>query len=391
LDAVVLVRVREFVRARGRDDLDELARPRALPAREVVLLDLVDEPFRLVDLFDLEPVRLERVLDDRVVWGICSRLSSASVPAASFALAVALTYPVGGGFERVPTGNAEAPSRFQRRREGRMPKQKSQSKRSSSKSRTRKSPESRRVSRDDSIKAPRDPNKHKSNGRGSARGKRKREEFPDYSVFDPHDVPEGPDVLVDVPVVKVDKIDIEVDDLEARVALIAKVRKLLSLKVGAHARLGEVQLKIEGVEAQALLKARLDNVSGILERVLLSLDRNPELLEGVGHAVEEIGGGTGHLLDESGDAVEDVGEGAEKALPEVGKGAESALGDVGKGTNRALGGVGQGAKQALPEVGKGTGQALEGVGQGAQRGVAGVGKGAQRGVKGVGKGVKGGG
>jgi hypothetical protein len=77
LDDVVLVRVREFVRARGRDDLDELARPRALPAREVVLLDLVDEPFRLVDLFDLEPVRLERVLDDRVVWGICSRLSSA--------------------------------------------------------------------------------------------------------------------------------------------------------------------------------------------------------------------------------------------------------------------------------------------------------------------------
>ena len=272
-----------------------------------------------------------------------------------------------------------------------MPKQKSQSKRSSSKSRTRKSPESRRVSRDDSIKAPRDPNKHKSNGRGSARGKRKREEFPDYSVFDPHDVPEGPDVLVDVPVVKVDKIDIEVDDLEARVALIAKVRKLLSLKVGAHARLGEVELRIAGLEAQALLKARLDNVSGILERVLLSLDRNPELLEGVGHAVEEVGGGTGHLLDESGDAVEDVGEGAEKALPEVGKGAESALGNVGKGTNRALGGVGQGAKQALPEVGKGAGQAAEGVGQGAQRGVAGVGQGAQRGVKGVGKGVKGGG
>jgi hypothetical protein len=267
-----------------------------------------------------------------------------------------------------------------------MPQGKSRSSTKKGKGRPRRpkrTPESRRVSRDDSIKAPRDPNKH-SNGRGNSGGrKRKREEFPDYSVFDPKDVPEGPDVLLDVPVVKVDKIDIEVDDLDARIALLAKVRKLLNLKVGAHAHLGEVELKIEGVEAQALLKARLDNVSKILERVLLSLDRNPELLEGVGHAVEEVGGGTGHLLDESGDAVEEVGEGAEKALPEVGKGAESALGDVGGGANQALGGVGQGAKQALPEVGKGTSQALGEVGQGAGRGVAGVGKGAKRGAKGV--------
>jgi hypothetical protein len=240
------------------------------------------------------------------------------------------------------------------------------------------------VSRDSSIKAPRDPNKHGSNGRGNSGGrKRKREEFPDYSVFDPKDVGEGPDVLLDVPVVKVDKIDIEVDDLDARVALLAKVRKLLNLKVGAHAHLGEVELKIEGVEAQALLKARLDNVSKILERVLLSLDRNPELLEGVGHAVEEVGGGTGHLLDESGDAVEDVGEGAGKALPEVGKGAESALGDVGKGAGRGVSGVGKGAKQALPEVGKGASRGVAGVGKGAQRGVAGAGQGVGRGAKGV--------
>jgi hypothetical protein len=234
--------------------------------------------------------------------------------------------------------------------------------------RPKRTPESRRVSRDDSTKAPRDPGKHNGRGRSGGR-KRKREEFPDYSVFDPKDVPEGPDVLVDIPVVKVDKIDIEVDDLDVRVALMAQVRKLLNLKVGAHAHLGEVELQIEGLEAQALLKARLDNVSRILERVLLSLDRNPELLEGVGHAVEELGGGTGHLLDESGDAVEDVGEGAEKALPEVGSGAESALGDVGKGAGRGVAGVGQGAQRGVAGAGKGAGQGLEGLGKGAQRGI----------------------
>jgi hypothetical protein len=275
---------------------------------------------------------------------------------------------------------------------GRSSKSKGRSSKSKGRSASSKSPESRRVSRDDSISAPRDPNKHGSNGRGSSRGrKRKREEFPDYSVFDPSDVPEGPDVLLDVPVVKVDKIDIEVDDLQAKVAVLAKVRKLLNLSVGVHASLGQVELKIEGVEAQALLKARLDNVSGILERVLLSLDRNPELLEGVGHAVEEVGGGAGHLLDESGDAVEDVGEGAGKALPEVGKGASSALGNVGQGANQALGGVGKGAKQALPEVGQGASRGVKGVGKGAGRGVQGVGQGAGRGVAGAGKGVKRGG
>ncbi len=240
------------------------------------------------------------------------------------------------------------------------------------------------MERDSSTSAPRDPTKHGSNGRGNSRGrKRKREEFPDYSVFDPSEVPEGPDVLVDVPVVKVDKIDIEVDDLQARVAVLAKVRKMVNLSIGAQVGLGQVQLKIEGVEAQALLKARLDNVAKILERVLLSLDRNPELLEGVGHAVEEVGGGAGHLLDESGDAVEDVGEGAGKALPEVGKGASSALGNVGEGANRALGGVGEGAKQALPEIGQGASQALGEVGQGASRGVAGLGAGRRPGCAGA--------
>jgi hypothetical protein len=202
--------------------------------------------------------------------------------------------------------------------------------------------------------------KARSNGGSSSRGNRsrKREEYPDYSVVDREKIPEGPDVLLDVPVVKVDKIDIEVEDLRAQVAVRADVRKLLKLSVGVHAKLDQVELNIEGVEAQALLKARLDNVSGILDRVVTTLDRNPELLESVGRAVEDVGGGAGHMLDESGDAIEDVGEGAGQALPQVGQGA-----------NQALGQVGQGANQALGEVGKGAGQGVAGVGQGVQQGV----------------------
>src|SRR3954462_4685978 len=135
---------------------------------------------------------------------------------------------------------------------------------------------------------------------------RQKTDYDDYSIVDPKDIPEGPDVLVDVPVVKVDEIELEVDDLRAEVSVSAQVQKLLQLSVGAEARLGKVDLKIEGVEAQALLKARLDNVTAILERVLTTLDRNPKLLESVGKAVEDVGGGAGHTLGEAGEAVEDV-------------------------------------------------------------------------------------
>jgi hypothetical protein len=49
------------------DVLGVLLRLRVFRARAFVVLDLPDEPFRLVDLLDLEPVRLGRVLEDRVV------------------------------------------------------------------------------------------------------------------------------------------------------------------------------------------------------------------------------------------------------------------------------------------------------------------------------------
>lgn len=182
----------------------------------------------------------------------------------------------------------------------------------------------------------------RSNGSGSSGRKRSKNELPDYSVADPREISKGPDVLVDAPVVKVDEIDLEVDDLHAQVAVQAQVRKLVNISVGADVRLGEVELKIEGVEAQALLKARLDNVTAILERVLTTLDRNPELLKSVGRSVEQVGGGTGKMLDESGDAIEDVGQGAGGALQGIGQGAAQGVEGAGTGVQQAAGKIGQG-------------------------------------------------
>jgi hypothetical protein len=220
---------------------------------------------------------------------------------------------------------------------------------------------------------------------------RSRHEFPDYSIVDPHKLPDGPDVLLDVPVVKVDEIDIEVADLRAQVAVMAEVRDLVEISVGADASLGKVELKIEGVEAQALLKARLGNITLILERVLTSLDRNPELLEGIGHAAEEAGKGAGHLVGESGEAVEDVGEGAEGAVQDVGQGAGQAVGQIGEGAGQAVGQVGEGANQALRGVGQGAQQGVAGVGQGGAQGVAGAGQGARQATEGLAQGQSDGG
>ena len=181
-----------------------------------------------------------------------------------------------------------------------------------------------------------------SNGSGTTRSKGSPGKFEDYSVLDPAKIEEGPDVLLDVPVVKVDELDLEVDHLRAQVAVRAEMRKLVQLSVGVDAHLGKVELNFEGVEAQALVKARLDNVGAILERVLLSLDRNPKLLKSVGKSIESMGSGTGDMLAESGEAVEDVGEGAGQPVGDIGEGAGKGVGQLGQGAGQGVGKLGKG-------------------------------------------------
>ena len=90
-----------------------------------------------------------------------------------------------------------------------------------------------------------------------------------------------PDVVLDIPKLRIDSIDLELDELQARVALDARVLDLLGLHVGADAALGQVKLAIHGVEAQAMLRVRLDNVAGILGRVMDTVDHTPGLAETV--------------------------------------------------------------------------------------------------------------
>ncbi|MEV5886155.1 hypothetical protein AB0L74_26145 [Streptomyces sp. NPDC052020] len=179
--------------------------------------------------------------------------------------------------------------------------------------------------------------------------------------------PDGnPDVFLDVPLLKVDEIDLDVENLRAHVSLQAEVLDLLKLNVGADVLLGRVHLGISGVEAQAQLRVRLDNVTTIIDRVLTTLDRNPELLRelarGLGSAVRDVGGGARSALGElgtgAGRAVQDVGRGAGSAVRDVGVGAGGAVRDVGHGVGAVAEDVGHGAGAAVRDVGGAAGRAV---------------------------------
>jgi pyruvate/2-oxoglutarate dehydrogenase complex dihydrolipoamide acyltransferase (E2) component len=127
-----------------------------------------------------------------------------------------------------------------------------------------------------------------------------------------------PDVQLDVPDLRVEEIDLEVEDLRARVSVRAELADLVNINIGLDIDLGEVKLQIKGVEAQAQLKASLDNVRVIFSEVLASLQHNPQFFrqtlgptDQTDEAPEETGDTS--VLRFGGDEGLRVGPGATKA------------------------------------------------------------------------------
>lgn len=226
------------------------------------------------------------------------------------------------------------------------------------------------------------------NGRSTSSSNRSGRHLPDYSLVDPDEIHEAVDVYLDAPVVKVDEIKFELDDLRAHLAVLAEAGHFVQISAGAGVRLGKVELDIKGVETQALLEARLDNVTAILARVLTTLDRNPELLQSVGEALGDVGGGAHDLLTDTGDVVKSAGKGAESAVQDVGQGAGRGVAGIGHGAEQGVEGLGEGAQQGVEGIGQGAAQGVQGLGQGAGQGLEGVGQGAEQGLQGVGQGAQ---
>ncbi|KXX78200.1 hypothetical protein MMYC01_205494 [Madurella mycetomatis] len=95
-----------------------------------------------------------------------------------------------------------------------------------------------------------------------------------------------PDVYLNASV-SVGTIDIQVDNITAKVNLDAQVLKLLRINAGVDASIDRVKLTIEDVSAKVELEARLGNVVRMVDDVLTSIDLNP-IIATLGQEVTEI-------------------------------------------------------------------------------------------------------
>src|SRR5205814_266 len=86
------------------------------------------------------------------------------------------------------------------------------------------------------------------------------------------------DVILEIPELSVDSIGLTVADVRAHVALDANAMNLVQLTAGVDVGIKKVQLGIVGVLAEAYLYVDLDNVAKIVNRVVQTLDRNPQIL-----------------------------------------------------------------------------------------------------------------
>jgi hypothetical protein len=167
-----------------------------------------------------------------------------------------------------------------------------------------------------------------------------------------------PDVVLDVPHVAVESITLEVDSLRARISLDARLADLVHLHVGVDAEVERVALEIKGVEAEAHLRAHLDNVVRIVDRALRTVDEHPEILAELARAVpaaseaatdglKDVAGGAEGLANGLGEGVGQLArsgwELAERGVDEATERAEEASGGGKGGAARRRGGGGRSA------------------------------------------------
>ncbi len=176
-----------------------------------------------------------------------------------------------------------------------------------------------------------------------------------------------PDVFLHVPDLHVGEIYLDVEDLDAHLSLQARLANLVQIVAGVHVHIGKVELDIEDVDAEALLKVRLENLYSILDRALTTIDRNPEILEGLletaDTAVGTVGETAGQAVQPGGAVSElagDVGEAGKQALGPGGA-AIQAAGQVGGVAQEAVGPEGA-VSESASAAGRAAGRAAEGAG-----------------------------
>ncbi|MFG1658262.1 hypothetical protein ACGFIY_17220 [Micromonospora chersina] len=149
-----------------------------------------------------------------------------------------------------------------------------------------------------------------------------------------------PDVVLQIPQAKVEQIYVEVDDLDASVSLRARLGSLLQLDVGVQAQLGTVKIDIKGVEAEAMLEVRLEELRGILDSALRTIERNPQIIESlvktVDTAVNQVGQTAQQVLGPQGPLSQTLQQTTQQVGQQLGQTTQQLA------QNRAAGGGGLG-------------------------------------------------
>lgn len=110
-----------------------------------------------------------------------------------------------------------------------------------------------------------------------------------------------PDVYLDA-YVHVGEIDIEVDNLSAKINIDAQVLNLLKFNAGVDVSINRVKLDIQNVTAKLKLEARLGNLVRMINDTLDSIDLNP--------IIASLGSTIGSVLNDTAGVVGGLGGGS---------------------------------------------------------------------------------
>ena len=111
-----------------------------------------------------------------------------------------------------------------------------------------------------------------------------------------HEFPEY-DVVLDIPNLCVNRLFLKVDSVTAKLNLDARVSNLVRVSAGADVLIGNVDLTIQGVRAQALLLVDLDDVVYIVDQTLTFIDNHPEVVQQLGSTLQNTVGAVGGLVN----------------------------------------------------------------------------------------------
>ncbi|WP_156140460.1 hypothetical protein [Sporocytophaga myxococcoides] len=143
------------------------------------------------------------------------------------------------------------------------------------------------------ITTPRDVNaykgkndKHKESKELTTNIKNSNKESKDIEVE--KSVKELPDIVIDIPELKLEQVNIQAKNLQAEVSMNTSLKEMVNMNFGVEAQIGSLHIKIDKARTEAHLRFRLKRVRGILNKTVQTLVKN-------------IGTLKTHLVDQSSD------------------------------------------------------------------------------------------